>query len=53
MVKFEEANARYFQNIFICKKCKHKIRAPTLKVLAGKISCRNCRGKSLRVKRKK
>ncbi|MFC1752910.1 hypothetical protein ACFL96_05885 [Thermoproteota archaeon] len=53
MVKFEEANARLFQNIFICKKCKSKIRAPTLKVIAGKISCRKCSSKALRIKRKK
>ena len=53
MAKFEEANARLFQNIFICKRCKSKIRAPTLKVLAGKISCRKCSSKALRIKRKK
>ena len=53
MAKFEEANARLFQNIFVCKRCKSKIRAPTLKVLAGKVSCRKCSGKALRVKRKK
>ena len=53
MAKFEEAHARLFNNIFICKKCKSKIRAPTLKVLAGKVSCRKCSSKALRIKRKK
>lgn len=53
MAKFEEANARKFQNIFVCKKCKSSIRAPNLKVLAGKVSCRKCDSKELRVKRKK
>ncbi|MBT7903199.1 50S ribosomal protein L40e [Candidatus Woesearchaeota archaeon] len=53
MAKFEEANARFFKNIFVCKRCKHKIRAPGLKVIQGKISCRHCKGKALRPKRKK
>ncbi|MBT5021538.1 hypothetical protein HOK51_09810 [Candidatus Woesearchaeota archaeon] len=53
MVKFNEAAVRMFQNIFICKRCKHKIRAPSLKVVQGKISCRFCKSKSLRPKRKK
>ena len=53
MVKFEEANERYFKNIFVCKRCKSKIRAPNLKVIIGKISCRKCSSKALRPKRKK
>ena len=53
MAKFEEANKRFFQNIFVCKNCKSKLRAPQLKILSGKISCRNCKSKALRPKRKK
>ena len=53
MVKFDEAAARKFQNIFICRRCKSKIRAPNLKVIAGKISCRKCGSKQLKPKRKK
>ncbi len=53
MAKFPEADARWFKNIFICRKCKSKTRAPILKVLAGKISCRKCGAKALRTKRKK
>lgn len=53
MVKFAEAEARKFHNIFVCKKCSAKIRAPNLKVLAGKVSCRKCGSKSLRTMRKK
>ena len=53
MAKFEEANARKFANIFVCKRCKTKVRAPNLKVIAGKISCRKCSGKALRPKKKK
>ena len=53
MVKFDEAAARKFQNIFICRRCKSKIRAPNLKVIAGKISCRKCDSKQLKPKRRK
>jgi ribosomal protein L40E len=53
MAKFDEAAARKFQNIFVCKKCKSVVRAPNLKVIAGKVSCRKCGSKDLRVKRKK
>ena len=53
MVKFPEAEVRLFRNIFICRKCKSKIRAPNLKVAAGKIKCRKCNTSSLRPVRKK
>ncbi len=53
MVKFPEAEARLFKNVFVCRKCKSKIRAPTLKVLAGKIKCRKCNCKALRPIKKK
>ncbi|MBN1544789.1 50S ribosomal protein L40e [Candidatus Woesearchaeota archaeon] len=53
MAKFDEAAARKFRNIFVCRRCKSKIRAPNLKVLAGFISCRKCGSKQLKPKRKK
>lgn len=53
MVKFPEAEKRLFRNIFVCKRCKTKIRASGTKVIQGKISCRNCGGKALRPIRKK
>jgi len=53
MVKFEEANARKLKNIFVCRICKSKIRAPSLKVSQGKVKCRNCKSRKLRPKRKK
>jgi len=53
MAKFDEAAARKFKNIFICRKCKSKIRATNLKVIAGKVSCRKCSTKALKPKRKK
>jgi ribosomal protein L40E len=53
MVKFPEAEARKFHNTFVCRRCKTKVRAPNLKVIAGKVSCRKCKGKALRPVRKK
>ncbi len=53
MAKFAEAEARMFKNVFVCKKCKTKIKANPMKVIAGKISCRRCNSKALRTVRKK
>lgn len=55
MAKFAEANNRLFKNIFVCRSCKRKVRAPIMKVLAGVVTCRKCKAKSsnLRVVRKK
>ena len=52
MGKFPEADNRMFKNVFVCRRCKSKLRAPILKVLAGKVSCRKCQTKQLRGKRK-
>jgi len=53
MVKFSEAEKRFFTNVFVCRKCKSKIRAPMLKVMSGKIKCRKCNSKALRPIKKK
>jgi len=55
MVKFPEAEARLMKNVFVCKKCKTKIKAPNMKVIQGKIKCRNtkCGSHKLRPCRKK
>ncbi|MEK6845263.1 MAG: 50S ribosomal protein L40e [Nanoarchaeota archaeon] len=53
MVKFEEAGARLIRNVFVCRNCKAKIRAPSLKVSQKKVSCRKCKSKKLKPKRKK
>ena len=53
MVKFPEAELRLFKNVFICKNCKNKVKAPNLKILAGKITCKNCGGHAFRPLRKK
>jgi len=50
--KFEEAQARLFKNVFVCKKCKSKKKSTTQKVLQGKILCKKCGGKAFRVPRK-
>ena len=53
MAKFPEADARKFRNVFVCRRCKTKRKAPVLSVLAGQIPCRKCGTRKLRVKRKK
>lgn len=53
MSKFPETEARKFRNIFVCRRCKSKIRAPNMKVIAGKVKCRNCNGNALRPVKKK
>ena len=54
MVKFPEAEARLFKNVFVDRRTKRKIRANPLKVQAGKISGRGDGStKKLRPKRKK
>jgi len=53
MVTFPEAQERLYKNIFVCRKCKSKIRAPTIKVIKGIINCRKCKSKALRPIRKK
>ncbi len=53
MVKFPEADARKMKNIYVCRKCKSKIRAQPMKVLQGKVSCRKCGAHQLRTVRKK
>ncbi|MBI5871484.1 hypothetical protein HZB88_00155 [archaeon] len=47
-MKFDEAVGRLFRRVFVCKKCKTKIRADTSKVLQRKIKCRRCGGKVFR-----
>jgi ribosomal protein L40E len=53
MVKFPEANARLFGNIYVCRKCKSKLRTSSAKVRAGKVRCRKCHSGYLRPVRKK
>ena len=48
--EFPEAYARLFKNVFVCYKCKAKIRADPEKVRQGKVKCRKCGCKQLRPK---
>ncbi|MCD6403867.1 50S ribosomal protein L40e [Nanoarchaeota archaeon] len=52
MPRFKEADARIFKNVFVCRKCKTKIRADPQKVRLGKVKCRKCGSRSLRPKHK-
>jgi len=53
MARFPEAQARLFKNKFACKKCKTVLKGDSMKILAGKISCKRCGGKAMRTLRKK
>jgi ribosomal protein L40E len=46
--KLPAAQARLYKNIFVCKKCKAKIRADPRKILESKIKCRKCGKKAFR-----
>ncbi|MBS3110385.1 50S ribosomal protein L40e [Candidatus Woesearchaeota archaeon] len=48
MVKFPEAQARIYRNVFVCRRCKLKLRSPNMKILAGKVKCKKCGGRALR-----
>ncbi len=50
--KIPEAFSRVFTRVFVCRKCKHKIRANPQKVMQGKVKCRHCGSRSLRPKKK-
>lgn len=51
--KLPAAQARLYHNMFVCKKCKAKIRAEPRKILEGKIRCRKCLKKAFRPVKKK
>ena len=53
MVKFAEAQSRLYKSVFVCRNCKTKIRASSVKIKLGKVHCRKCNSKALRAVRKK
>ncbi|HII30007.1 50S ribosomal protein L40e [Candidatus Woesearchaeota archaeon CG08_land_8_20_14_0_20_47_9] len=53
MVKFPEAERRLFHNVFVCRRCKSKIKASNMKVISRKVSCRKCGSNALRAIRRK
>lgn len=52
MAKFPEAAGRMFKNVFVCKKCKSKIRSDPLKIIKKEVTCRRCGAKVFRAIRK-
>ncbi|QQG39056.1 MAG: hypothetical protein HYS32_01180 [Candidatus Woesearchaeota archaeon] len=48
MAKFPEATGRLFRNVYVCRRCKTKMRSSPLKILWKKVICKNCGGKALR-----
>lgn len=53
MAKIKEAQNRLFKNVFVCKKCKSKIRSEARKIIEGKVRCRKCKGSAFRPLKKK
>ncbi len=53
MVVFPEATQRLYKDVYVCKRCKSKVKAQNLQVQAGKVACRKCGSHALRTVRKK
>jgi len=51
--KIPEAQNRMFKNVFVCTKCKSKIRADPQRILKGKVRCRKCKKSAFRPIKKK
>ena len=52
MARFPEADARLFENVYICLKCGAKNRVDKRRMRLGKAKCRECHYTRLRAKRK-
>jgi len=52
MVKFPEVSERLFRNVYVCKRCKTKMKSLPQKILEKRVKCRGCGGKSFRALRK-
>lgn len=50
MAQFKAAQARLFDDMFVCKDCGSKIRTKNLRVIRGLARCRKCGSKDLRPK---
>lgn len=53
MARFPEAEARLFKRVFVCMRCKRRIKADHTAIMSGKVRCRHCNSKSFRVIKKK
>jgi ribosomal protein L40E len=49
---FSEVTNRLFNRMFVCKVCKSKIRADARQVRLGKVKCRKCGSRALRMKKR-
>ncbi|HLD12359.1 MAG TPA: hypothetical protein VJB87_02070 [Candidatus Nanoarchaeia archaeon] len=52
MAKFPEAIARLFKGVFVCKRCKKKVRTNSQRILNKEVLCRGCGGKAFRAIKK-
>jgi ribosomal protein L40E len=54
MVKktFPEAMARIYQRVYVCRVCKAKMRADSMKIKSGAVKCRSCGSRALRPKKR-
>ena len=53
MVRFPEAEVRMFRNVFVCRRCKSKLKSPNMKIIQGLVKCRKCGSRILRPVRRK
>ncbi len=51
-VKIPEAAARLYNRVWVCRRCKHTMRADAMKIREGKIVCRTCHNRAFRPKKK-
>jgi ribosomal protein L40E len=51
-VKVEALTKRLYDRVYICMKCNAKLRTDAKKVKEGKVKCRKCFSKDLRLKSK-
>ena len=50
--KIEAVTRRIYDRVYVCMRCNAKIRADGKKVKEGKVKCRKCYSKDLRLKSK-
>lgn len=49
MAKFDATVGRLYRRVFVCKKCKSKVRTDMSRITTGAVKCRTCQGKAFRV----
>jgi len=52
MGKFLEGSARLFQNVYVCRNCKIKVRSTPQKIMLKKIVCKRCGKRAFRAIKK-